>query len=185
AAKVVLLSVSIQLLGVTVGSIFAGVLGAIAGVLAGQVVAAAFCVTLPRNGSSISRDLRRRALRHAAYSWAGSLASSIVWPRVELAVLNGYFGTGQVVPFSVGLTLATMAIQGRMLLTGGLLAHLSESYGKKNFQGLRDAGASGTRMLAFVVLPMCFGTAGILPQLLPLIYGKAFGAAVPAATVLV
>src|SRR5262249_2283353 len=55
AAKVVLLSVSIQLLGVTVGSIFAGVLGAIAGVLAGQVVAAAFCVTLPRNGSSISR----------------------------------------------------------------------------------------------------------------------------------
>jgi len=44
---------------------------------------------------------------------------------------------------------------------------------------------SGTRLIAVVVLPSCFGTAGIMPLLLPIIYGPSFSDAVPVATVLV
>jgi O-antigen/teichoic acid export membrane protein len=185
AARVVVASVGLQLIAVTIGSILFGPLGAVAGLLAGQVVPALLCFTIARQHSSTSEEMRRRAVRHAAYSWAGSLASTIVWSRVELAFLNSYFGTEQVGLFSVGLTLATMAVQVPILLTGGLLAHLSEHYGRKNFQVLRDVTTRGTRILAFLVLPMCFGMAAILPELLPLIYGNAFSAAAPAGAVLV
>jgi O-antigen/teichoic acid export membrane protein len=40
-------------------------------------------------------------------------------------------------------------------------------------------------VLAFLVLPSCFGLAALLPVALPLVYGHDFAGAVPAATVLV
>jgi O-antigen/teichoic acid export membrane protein len=185
AARVVLVSALLQLLSVTAGCLAFGAAGAVGGLIGGQVVGALMCIHVARRGAAIGNDLRRRAARHAVYSWAGSLASTIVWSRVELAFLNSYFGPEQVGFFAVGLSLAAMAVQGPTLLTGGLLAHLAENYGKRNFQALRDTARIGTRMLAFLVLPMCFGMAAILPELLPFIYGKPFSGAGPAAEVLV
>lgn len=185
AAYILMASVSFQLIAVTAGSILFGVAGALGGLICGSIVPALSCFTLGQRQHPISHELRRRVVRYAVYCWVGSLASTFVWSRVELAFLNHYFGSEPVGLFSVGLTLATMATQGPMLLTGGLLVYLSENFGKKNFQAIRDATTTGTRILAFMVLPMCFGTAAVLPELLPLIYGQAFNSAVPAAIVLV
>ena len=50
---------------------------------------------------------------------------------------------------------------------------------------MREAYEIGTRFLAAIVFPACFGMAAIMPVLLPLIYGPAFSPAIPAAMVLV
>jgi O-antigen/teichoic acid export membrane protein len=72
-----------------------------------------------------------------------------------------------------------------MLLTAGLLPYFAGNFGHKAVGEMRDAYATATRVLAFLVLPACFGMAALLPTLLPLIYGRAFAGAVPAATVVV
>jgi O-antigen/teichoic acid export membrane protein len=185
SAYVLMVSVSFQLVTVTAGSILFGIPGALAGIFCGSILPALFCLTVSWREPPISCELRNRVVRYAVYCWSGSLASTFVWSRVELAFLNHYFGSEPVGLFSVGLTLSTMATQGPMLLTGGLLVFLSEHFGKKNFQAIQDTAATGTRIFAFMVLPLCFGMAAILPELLPLIYGPSFRAAVPAATVLV
>ena len=185
SAYVLMVSVSFQLFTVTAGSILFGIPGALAGIFCGSILPALFCLTVSWREPPISCELRNRVVRYAVYCWSGSLASTFVWSRVELAFLNHYFGSEPVGLFSVGLTLSTMATQGPMLLTGGLLVFLSEHFGKKNFQAIQDTAATGTRIFAFMVLPLCFGMAAILPELLPLLYGPSFQAAVPAATVLV
>jgi O-antigen/teichoic acid export membrane protein len=72
-----------------------------------------------------------------------------------------------------------------MLLTAGLLPYFAENFGRGAVGEMREAYATATRVLAFVVLPTCFGLAALLPILLPMMYGRAFADAVPAATVVV
>src|SRR5258708_5389156 len=87
--------------------------------------------------------------------------------------------------FSVGVTLANLASRARMLLTAGLRPYFAQAFGKGALAEMRDAYASATRVLAFLVFPACFGMAAVLPALLPMLYGRAFAGALPAATILV
>jgi O-antigen/teichoic acid export membrane protein len=87
--------------------------------------------------------------------------------------------------FSVGLTISNLAVQGPMLFTGGLLPYFSESFGRNAVDDIRSGYATATRIIGFLVFPACFGLAGIMPSILPLIYGQDFAEVVPAATVLV
>jgi O-antigen/teichoic acid export membrane protein len=121
----------------------------------------------------------------ALYAWAGSLSSTLVWSRVELFFLQHWAGSEPVGLFTVAVTLANLASQGPMLLTAGLLPYFAANFGKGATGEMKAAYAAATRVLAFIVLPVAFGMAGLLPTALPLIYGQAFAGAVPAATVLV
>lgn len=174
-----------QLAGVALGSLYFGAAGAVAGYCAGCVVPAVLSVRYARRGGSRSPELAARVRRYALYAWAGSLSATFVWSRVELFFLQHYSGSEAVGLFTVSVTLANLASQGPMLLTAGLLPYFATNFGKGATDDMKAAYAAATRVLAFIVLPMCFGLAGLLPTALPLVYGEAFSGAVPAATVLV
>jgi O-antigen/teichoic acid export membrane protein len=184
-AIVTVLSTLAQISGIAIGAVWFGIAGALIGFICGSLIPALASVSVVKSGQQVPAELHRRVLRYAAYCWAGALASSLIWSRVEVAFLSTYFGSHDAGLFSVGATLAAMATQGPMLLTGGLLPYFAENIGAQNHEAIREGMATGTRLIAFIVLPMCLGTAAITPELLPMIYGAEFEVAVPAATLLV
>jgi O-antigen/teichoic acid export membrane protein len=96
-----------------------------------------------------------------------------------------FWGAQPVGLFGASLTLANLAIQGPLMLTWSLLPHMSEKFGRKDLDGLRTAYAQGTRIMAFIAFPACIGLAALMSEVMPLLYGEAFAAAAPTATMLV
>lgn len=178
-------SLILQLAAVAVGSVLFGFLGALGGYCAASLAPALVSATVARRGAGVDAALRRRVLRFALFAWAGALTLAFVWSRAEVFFLERSWGSESVALFSVGLTFANLAAQGPMLLTGGLLPYFSEGVGRRATGQVHDAFATGTRIIAFLLFPICFGTAAIIPVLLPLVYGPAFASAVPAACIVV
>lgn len=185
AAFLTIGSLALQVAGVTIGSANFGVVGALAGYCAGSLVPAFAGLRHTKGDSRIPPDLRRRVVRYASYAWAAGLASAFVWSRVEIFFLERSWGLESVGLFTVGLTLSNLAAQGPMLLTGGLLPYFSERFGRGDAASIRKAYATGTRVLAFLAFPACFGLAAVMPAVVSIVYGPAFAGASPAATVLV
>jgi O-antigen/teichoic acid export membrane protein len=174
-----------QLGGVAVGAIYFGAAGAVAGYCAGCAVPAALSLRHAKPTGTPCPELGARVRRYALYAWAGALSGTFVWSRAELFFLDRSTGSTAVGLFTVAVTLANLASQGPMLLTAGLLPYFAANFGKGAVGEMKAAYAAATRVLAFLVLPSCFGLAALLPVALPLVYGDAFAGSVPAATLLV
>lgn len=185
AAKLTLISLLLQLAAVSAGAYWGGIAGALLGYCAGSILPIVAIARLIGRPARIADDLRRRMWRFALFSWAGALTLTLVWSRLEIFFLERYHGMEAVALFTVGLTFAMLAAQGPLLLTGGLLAHFSESHALRDRAYLQSVYATATRVMAFILLPSCFGLAAILPVVLPAVYGSAFAAAVPVAGILV
>lgn len=184
-ARLSLVSLLCQLTGIAVGAVSFGVSGALVGYCCGALIPAALAW---RGGSpeiALSPELRARARRYALYAWAAALSSTVVWSRAEVFFLQRSWGSAAVGLFSVGVTLANLAAQGPTLLTAAILPHFAQGFGQAAIKDMRPAYAAATRVMAFLVFPAAFGMAAILPAALPLIYGREFAEAVPAAMVLV
>lgn len=185
AARLVIASLGLQLLGVAVGAMSAGVNGALLGYAAGQILPLAVAAQALRRPAAVDRALRARVVRFALFSWVGSLMMLLIWSRLEIMFLQHYQGVEAVALYTAGLTFSNLASQGPLLLTGALLPHFAESHARQAADQLRDNYATATRIMALLLLPTCFGLAAILPVVLPLAYGPAFGGAVQAGEILV
>jgi O-antigen/teichoic acid export membrane protein len=184
-ARVCGLSLVLQLVCVAVGSFLFGVAGAVGGYIVGQIVPAILALTLIRNAAPIDALLRSRMWRYGAYSWAANIANAFVWARIEIFFLQQFWDSHSVGLFAAALTLINLATQGPMLLTTAFLPLLSERHGANDTAAMRNILSAGTRLLAALVFPACFGAAAVMPVLLPLLYGPDFAAAIMPATVLV
>jgi O-antigen/teichoic acid export membrane protein len=185
AAALTIITVVLNLGAIAFGSATFGVVGALVGSCIGTVIPAAVALSLVQRDVRVSDELKQRVVRYSRYAWAGALASAFVWSRGEVFFLDRSWGSEAVGLFTVALTLSNLAVQGPMLLTGGLLPYFSERFGKNAIADIRDGYSAATRIMAFLVFPACFGMAAIMPAVVPLIYGEAFVDAVPAAIVLV
>lgn len=185
AALALLAAMTTQIVLVAAGAALLGVSGALAGYLAGSAVSAAMLLRAPSGGPALPVALRRRLRRYAVFTWAGSLASLLVWSRIEILFLEHWSGTGAVGLFAVGLTLSSLAVQAPLLFTGGLLAYFSERTQAQGREATAAALALGTRLMAFLLLPLAFGLAALTPEVVPLIYGRGFEAAVNPAALLI
>jgi len=179
------LSMVSQIVCVFLGSRLFGVPGAIGGYLAGQLFLAAAAARLLMRGGGISPRLTRQTRHYARFSWAANVCNTFVWSRMEILFLQSFWGFREVGLFSVALALSALASQGPLLLTGAFLPMLSEKHGKNDRQGLQTAFESGTRLLALIAFPACFGMAAVVRVLLPLLYGPDFAAAAPASMIIV
>jgi O-antigen/teichoic acid export membrane protein len=183
-ALLAIVSLGVQLTGIALGSMWAGVIGALTGCCAALVIPTAYgLLSLPRH-RPVPDELKRRIYSYALCAWGGGLVSVFVWSRIEIFFLQHARGSEAVGLFSASLTLSGLAVQGPVLLTAGLLPYFATSFGRGALDQMRDAYATAVRVLAFLVLPACFGMAAIMPAALPLIYGSAFAGAVPSATIL-
>ncbi|SFJ61477.1 Membrane protein involved in the export of O-antigen and teichoic acid [Bosea sp. OK403] len=185
AARLTLSSLVVQLMAVAAGAVLGGAGGALLGYCAGNLLPIAMILRRELLHGRIGPALRGRVLKFALYSWAGALTVAMVWSRLEIFFLARYHGSEAVALYTAGLTFSNLASQGPLLLTGGLLPYFSERIAENSLQQLNSSYATATRVMAFLLFPICLGLAAILPALLPLVYGPAFVAAIPSASILV
>lgn len=174
----------IQLIVTIGGCLIFGVPGALLGYLSGFLLIAVSVCGVPGAGHQVVPQLRKRILRYSAYSWAGALANALLWARPEVAVINHYWGNGAVGFYTIAFTLAALAVQGPMLLTGGLVPYFAERVGSDRHGEIETMISSGSRIITFMMVPLCFGAAAICAPLISLIYGAEFADAAPAAVAL-
>ena len=185
AARLSAISLFVQLCGVAAGAWMLGPTGALVGYGGGSLLLALYTLAHIRPGAKIDSELRARAWRFSLSSWGVGLIAAIVWSRTELAFLNHYRGAHEAGLYSAANTLATVATQAPLLMTGGLLALFSQLFAVGDKAGLQRAFASAVRFMSFLIFPACFGMAAIAPSLVPTLFGVDFGEASDAAAVLV
>ncbi|ACL55893.1 flippase [Methylobacterium nodulans] len=185
AAKLAVYTAAVRLTATTIGCYWLGATGALLGYVVGLAISAPIPFAVSRYGGTLSPDLRRRVRRYSLFAWASTLASALIVARPEVAILNYFHGKEAVGLYSTAFTLANLAIQGPLLLTAGLVPYFSEHAGTGERPLLEKMMSSGTRLMAFMILPMAFGTAALAPELVPLLFGKAFGEAADPAVILI
>ena len=184
-ARLVFVSMLAQLALVLGGALLAGPAGAFGGYLAGALGPALLAFGLIRHAQPVPQELRVRVRRYALFTWAANLTSLLVWSRLEIVFLKNSFGDDAVGMYSVGLTLANLAVQGPLLFTGGLLAFFSERSDAGSHEVVEAALSVGTRLMAAIILPLSFGLCVLTPRLIPILYGPGFEPSAAAAMILI
>ncbi|WP_131195617.1 lipopolysaccharide biosynthesis protein [Lichenihabitans psoromatis] len=184
-AKITSISMAAQLVALAIGSSLFGVRGAVGGYLCASLLPLLVLHEIWREPGKAAPDLKARIVTYARFRWASEILGFFIWSRIEVFFLQVFWGIQSIGLFTVGLTLANLAIQGPLMLTWGLLPHFSEQRGQNDVEAMRRVYATGTRLMAFLVFPACLGLAAVMPAVLTLLYGQAFAGAIPAATILV
>ncbi len=184
-ARVAIAGGFLQIATAWIGGTFFGIAGAMMAAVLGSLIPAYMILTTVKTKGAIEPELKTRVNRFAWETYASYLVTAFAWSRMEIFFLERSWGSGAAGLFSVSLTLANLATQAPMLLTGAFLPYLSQHARGETVQKGRDAYSIGMRLMAFVVFPACLGMAAIAPQLLPLLFGADFAPAVPTAVILV
>lgn len=183
-AVLTFVSMVAQIACVYAGARLHGATGAIAGYASGQVLLALTTIGLLWRPGRISPALANEVGRYGRFSWAANVCNTFVWSRIEILFLQVFWSYREVGWFSVALALSGLASQGPLLLTGAFLPMFAQKHGQADRAGLQSAFSSGTRLLAMLAFPACFGMAAVVPALVGLLYGPEFEPAVPAAMVI-
>lgn len=188
AARINVISSTIQLFAVILGSYYFGLIGATWGYVAAAVVPALMSLAMLRQSDSsvpIDSLLRSRIWSYAIDTWFALIVSTLVWSRIEIFFIQRYWNSQAVAMFSISLSLGILATQGPMMLTGAIMPHLAEQVGATNKEAIQRIYSSGTRLMGLALFPMCFSCAAMVPVLIPLLYGKAFTPAIPTAQLVI
>jgi O-antigen/teichoic acid export membrane protein len=173
-ASVALISNLLQILLVIAAGLQWGADGVLWGYIVGSLPFAFLCFLQGVGRGRLPEQLQNRLFKFAIFSWANALAYELVWARLEMAFLSHFWGSTAVGLYAIGFTLASLATQGPLLLTGSLLPYFAAAISSRRMQSANAMLQTATRLVAFFVLPTCFGIAALIPQLLPLVYGQSF-----------
>ncbi|ARQ12160.1 polysaccharide biosynthesis protein [Rhizobium etli] len=165
----------IQLAGVAAGAVLYGVEGVLVGYALGQLVL--FFATLPI--LLARRDWCGVSLKYLASSSIilsiQFIIDSIFLNRLELLFLQQFWSVEMVGYYAVGLSIANIALQLPIQMTGSLLPYYSERRHSSDDSTLPvEVFAAVTRSMAYIVLPMSLGLAAISSELVLVVFGEAF-----------
>ncbi|ENN84080.1 Polysaccharide biosynthesis protein [Rhizobium freirei PRF 81] len=173
--RITLMSSGLQLVTVLIGAIFYGVSGALAGYAIGQLPMffATIRIAIARKNSC---GVGLASLVSSSLILSIELInSSIFLNRIELLFLQHYWGIEAVGFYAVGLSLANLALQLPVQLSGSLLPYYSEQMHVRASEKLPVHVFAGVaRSIAYITLPMSFGLAAIAPELVVTIFGPPF-----------
>lgn len=174
----------LQLPAVAAGAYFFGAAGAMAGYLVRhlpQALAAPRLLTAQPSGSPLVSE---KMLKYGRSSWLSSALVVLVRTRVEFIFIGWFFSLTEVGYFAAGIAFTSLVMQLAMSMTAGMtpkFGHLKDT-GEANH--LQLVYQRVLRWMAFLLLPVSLGGAAIMQEVVPLVLGADFQAAVPTATVL-
>ncbi|MDZ7619853.1 MAG: oligosaccharide flippase family protein, partial [Patescibacteria group bacterium] len=186
-AQVNVVTAAALVLGVAAGALWFGLAGVLYGYIGSALIPAAYSFTILRGSGPrqpLAGELRRRVWSFSFHIWLAMVAATFVWSRMEIYFLERYWDVREVAMFAVGLTFTVMIHQIAMMFSGAFMAHFSNMAGSEGHDVIRRQYQTATRLISLVILPIAFGGAGIMPALLPLLFGADFAPAVPVAMVL-
>jgi O-antigen/teichoic acid export membrane protein len=172
--RITALSSTLQLVLVIGGAFGWGVEGALLGYIAGQAAPFAFALGIllsPRNSAGFAP---KALISSSAVLFFEFVLSAVFLNRPELFFLQQFRSLEEVGFYAVALSLANLALQLPVQLTGSLLPFYVDS--REGADGVLPAGifAAVTRSFAYITFPLCFGLAAIAEPLVVTIYGESF-----------
>lgn len=168
----------VQLVLVVLGAMVFGTPGALGGYIAGQAVLFLYSLRILFTRKNPC-GLHRRDLAASSFLLSVEyIVASIFLTRVELLFLQKFHNSETVGYYAVALSLANLALQLPVQLTGSLLPYYSEKLESSGTGRLPVAVFEGVvRSLSYVTLPMSFGLAAIAPELVVAVFGEEFAPA--------
>ena len=125
-----------------------------------------------------SADLNLRILNKFGINiWITSLVSAMVWSRGELAIVRSALGVTDVAIYSTALSLAGIATQGMMLLTGALGPHLTQMWGAGKHEEAINLCRRITDMLTLTAGILAVFLMAFAPELIRFTFGPAYAEA--------
>ncbi|MBL0370529.1 polysaccharide biosynthesis C-terminal domain-containing protein [Rhizobium sp. KVB221] len=173
--KLTMLVSLVQMAGVLFGAIYYGVEGALVGYAFGQLVL--FIATLPiiltrRDWCDVPKNYLTSSSIIISLEF---IVDSIFLNRLELLFLQQFWSVKMVGFYAVGLSIANMALQVPIQLTGSLLPYYSERRHESGGGGLSaDVIGGVVRSLSYITLPMSLGLAAISEELVVTVFGEPF-----------
>ncbi|WP_315923326.1 lipopolysaccharide biosynthesis protein [Mesorhizobium sp. SP-1A] len=164
----------LQIVIVFAGAYFYGVEGALIGYIAGQSVfflyTSGILLTRPNKAGHTMRALAGTSV----VLFFEFVITAVFLTRPELVFLQHFRGVEQVGFYAVALSLANLALQLPVQLTGSLIPFYAERQGTGGSKTSPDIFAGVVRSFSYITFPLCFGLAAIAMPLVLAIYGPAF-----------
>lgn len=150
-----------------------------------MIATAAAAVTtwlpLPRSNNEpaiVEQDVNRQTLRLFGINvWISSLVSALVWSRGEIVLVRTELGVTDVAIYSSALSLAGIATQGVMLLTGAVGQHLTQLWGEARHEEAIILCRRFTDMLTFIAGMLATFLVAFSPELVLHTFGPAYAQA--------
>ncbi|TCR90090.1 polysaccharide biosynthesis C-terminal domain-containing protein [Rhizobium sp. BK376] len=165
----------LQLATVLIGAIFFGIGGALAGYVAGALPMFFYTLRVAaarKNACGIGLGYLVNSSLILSVEF---INSSVFLNRIELVFLQKYWGIEAVGFYAVGLSVANLALQLPVQLSGSLLPYYSEKIHSQGSAKLPISVFDGVvRSISYITLPMSFGLAAIAPALVVAVFGKPF-----------
>jgi O-antigen/teichoic acid export membrane protein len=172
--RITALSSVLQMVLVIAGALTHGIAGALVGYIAGQCVQFAYTLGLFRVRRNDAGYRRRYLLGTSAVLFLEFVISAVFISRPELFFLQHFRSLGEVGFYAVALSLANLALQLPVQLTGSLLPFYSE-HRETSGGGVHAGVFDGVvRSFAYITFPLCFGLAAIAHPLVVAVYGAPF-----------
>jgi O-antigen/teichoic acid export membrane protein/pimeloyl-ACP methyl ester carboxylesterase len=165
----------LQLGGVAIGAVLYGVEGVLIGYALGQLVF--FVATMPILLTKRDRcDISLSVLASSSVIISTQfLIDSVFINRLELLFLQQFWSVEMVGYYAIGLSVANIALQLPIQMTGSLLPYYSEQrHNSKDSTLPVEVFAAVTRSMAYIIMPMSFGLAAISGVLVVSVFGEAF-----------
>ncbi|HBF28580.1 polysaccharide biosynthesis C-terminal domain-containing protein [Rhizobium sp.] len=175
----------LQLVGVVVGGLVWGVFGALAGYVLAYVSQFLFALGLLRHpvktcGIGVGYLLSSSIILSLEF-----MVDSIFLNRIEIFFLQQYQGVETVGYYAVAFSLANLALQLPIQLSGSLVPYYSEHLHREPGGRMPvEMFAGVVRGLAYFTLPMSFGLAAISHRLVTMVFGDVFAASASVLTIL-
>ncbi|WP_137156877.1 polysaccharide biosynthesis C-terminal domain-containing protein [Rhizobium sp. FKL33] len=170
----------VQLTTVGAGAVFYGVEGALLGYAAGQTVMFLYTLTLMFERRDFCDTPAKFLVSSSLALSAGYVIDSVFLNRIEILFLQQFWDVRMVGFYAVSLSLANLALQLPVQLTGSLLPYYAAQRQTSNGgQMSADVFTSVIRALFYLTLPMSFGLAGIATPLVSSVFGEDFAPAGP------
>ncbi|UVC09626.1 alpha/beta fold hydrolase [Rhizobium sp. TH2] len=165
----------LQLVSVLAGAVIYGVEGALVGYAIGQVVLFAYTLTIIFQRRDRCDVPTAFLVSSSTVLSAQYLVDSILLNRIEILFLQQFWSVQVVGFYAVSLSLANLALQLPVQLTGSLLPYYSQRRHSTDDATVSPEVFAGViRALSYITLPMSFGLAAISTGLVSAVFGEAF-----------
>ncbi|WP_417671693.1 lipopolysaccharide biosynthesis protein [Roseibium sp.] len=184
-AKMAFYGCLIQLPLIAIGGYFFGVPGAMAGHVARhfpQAVRAFFYIFKPVTPGT---EITHKMMINGRNTWLSNALGMLVWSRSEFFFLGLYFSATEIGYYAAGLTLASLVVQLPTQMIAALVPHIGKHHDNDDLFQINRTYQRVMRWLSIFVMPICFGGAAIMSELLPLLFGPDFDNAISMAVILV
>jgi len=163
----------VQIVGVLLGSLWFGVVGALAGYMLASVPM--LWVLLRVRPTSTPADGQKRAAvrRYAWTAYAASLMSPLLWVRADLLIVDQLASARAVGLFAAASAFAALLLQACLMVCNALLPSILHASAEQPDSFARTCRAT-TRFGMFILLPVCFIGAALAPRVIAFIYGGEF-----------